>query len=201
MFDPWVGPKWGEQGNHFGGLRVLVLGESHYSDSDEIGSIPVGLTKRVVGEYLRNPCWRFFTNTTQALTGRSKSELGKRGIEAVWDSICFYNYVPAIAADAPRKAPPAHLWSGGEQCFLQVLGALDVECVVALGWRLWSHMPAGDQPSTRLGGMEECRVYPGRKGRLIFSTAIRHPSSIGFRYQEWHPIVALLLEHARVQRG
>ncbi len=30
MFHPWIGSEWGQPGNALGGVRLLVVGESHY---------------------------------------------------------------------------------------------------------------------------------------------------------------------------
>ena len=51
MFRPWIGPDWGQPSNVIGGLRLMVLGESHYSSHHEPGSVAPEMTEWVVDAY------------------------------------------------------------------------------------------------------------------------------------------------------
>ena len=82
-FHPWVGSHYGGSDNHFG-VRLLVLGESHYvvlneSDQDQewinkmnsSGDEHV-FTQYVVRKWAQENKHRFFTVTANVLLGREK---------------------------------------------------------------------------------------------------------------------------------
>ena len=87
VFDPWIGSKYfGE--NHFG-LRVLVLGESHYGDVLE--SRPT-VTTEVVRLLAQNERHVFFTKVSKVLLGLDGNTwLDNQQRGEIWEHIAFYN--------------------------------------------------------------------------------------------------------------
>jgi hypothetical protein len=52
MMTPWIGPQWGDPANTFGGIKLLVLGESAHAAEYRVGSSPDTLTLDTVTEFL-----------------------------------------------------------------------------------------------------------------------------------------------------
>lgn len=89
-FRPWVGSKYE---NGIKGKRLLVLGESHYSDADD-PDLTRTVMKRLL-EYKLGACghesWmKTFTTFERAVAGRALS--GEESI-AFWNSTVFYNFI------------------------------------------------------------------------------------------------------------
>lgn len=61
MFDPYISKQWAVSGNILGGLRLLILGESHYSSDTNCARKQPGATKDVVREFINGERRRFFT--------------------------------------------------------------------------------------------------------------------------------------------
>lgn len=99
MIEPWIGKSWGRAENGLGGMRLLVLGESHYCNPqhpDLVGKPAAEWTREIVEEYLSGEPYRFFTGITQVIPGRKKRQLSKAEITSIWASIAFCNYVPVF---------------------------------------------------------------------------------------------------------
>src|ERR1700733_7091500 len=88
-FLPWVGSAFHNQSR-----RILILGESHYSDRQE----PRTLTRTLTQDYI-NGRWnhRFWTQVAQAVTGKPHWEINR---PEFWSTIAFYNYVQCIVAES-----------------------------------------------------------------------------------------------------
>jgi len=209
MFRPHVGEDWGSPANAIGGLRLMVLGESHYSDHHEVGSVVPDMTEWVVGAYLSDcapaSVKRFFTVVADVLRPVARAGAAPRDI---WRSLVFYNYVPVVLADGPRKQPPTPAqWGAGRDPFFQVVRSCEVEAVLVLGGRLWDSMEASHEPpeTFRLGGAERWmrRYYlHGSAERSPYRTlaaSIPHPTgSFGFSARRWDA-VARHLRHRVIE--
>ena len=124
MFEPWVGEQYGKPGNVLGGGRLLVLGESHYThDAAQVGTSEPDGTKDAVGDYALPHNQKTFRNITAVLAGKAPRELSLPEVEAIWNAIAFYNYVPtyvasrgaagtecrrAVKSGRGASCPPAH---------------------------------------------------------------------------------------------
>lgn len=175
--NPWVG-------NNYGG--ILILGESHHGDGDY-----VDYTVDTVSEYVngrRQPSFRFFTILGQILTGRLAWELDA---VAVWNSVAFANYVPALMTGA-RTCPTKEQWAEAAEIFPKLLSALEPHPshILTLGERLWSamaHLQHGREThNTALGTV--VRVFRTEEGRFSRAIKLQHPSS-AISPSKWHPIV------------
>ena len=87
-----------------------------------------------------------------------------------------------------------------------VLEALSPQALLILGVRLWNHLP-GPTPSS---GHQEYEGQPLNAGELdghawvyqlpngheVLAAGIHHPSSPGFNWEEWYPVVSAPLHEA-----
>lgn len=143
MFTPWVGQEFGNPENNLGLKRILVLGESHHSDQHELGALVPNMTTDVFQWYLQGPWapWmRTFDNAAAAVAGQSKRVLGRSGVNAVWNQMAFYNYVPVVAAPGSRHRPPAEYFDRGVEPFRSVLETLRPGAIIVCGYELWARI-------------------------------------------------------------
>ena len=131
-FHPWVGKHY--RSSMFG-VRLLVLGESHYgNDGDDRPEFTQEVV-RCCGQQRRSS---FFTRIAQVLLGRTDI-LDNQSRAGVWDHIAFYNYVQTLLP-GPRIPPPHDAWEAAATSFRVVLGELQPDAVLVLGERLCSQI-------------------------------------------------------------
>lgn len=172
-FSPWVGPDY--QGPGLGGVRVLILGESHYG---EVGTEDPEFTIRVVTDMAIETGYAFFTKAQNLVEDRPGARLSRDDRCRFWGQVAFYNYIQTFVGPRPRIPPTQFMWERAEEPFVSVLEELEPQVVVALGYRLSSHVE-GSVPAT------------------IRFVKCMHPSSSRFRYSPWTADLRSALESAR----
>lgn len=197
QFLPWE-PTGSDPRIH--GVRLLLLGESHYEEGDEAGAAPevfTNLTRTVVRRWGREPEGRqvFFANIFTLLTGERWSREAE--VAAIWDNVFFYNYVQALVPGGARHRPSGEMWRESKPGFQVVLERLRPQVVIALGEDLWQNMPDAAEvvrEPEHLGLV--CR-YVLADGSPVLAAHTRHPSSNGFSAMAWNPRVRGFLDWAR----
>ena len=213
QFEPWVGDNYWD--GFAGGPRLLILGESHYGD----GPPDRNLTKDLTRQYAEGQWnYNFWTGIMQTVVGHTRAEI-EQGVdlqsingdlaiamcrESFWHSVAFYNYIEELLP-GPGQAPPAPAWRAARPAFEVVLEALEPQALLILGARLWNHLPG----PTLCNGHQDYVYGPLHAGELdghawvyqipnghVVAAGIRHPSSRGFNWEEWHPVVSALLHEA-----
>ena len=170
-FRPWVGEHYGRTSRF--GLRVLVLGESHYGKPEQDG---LGYTQRVVRQWAKRDRSRFFTVISKVLLCTT-DWIDDEARGEVWDHIAFYNFVQELVGEAPRSAPKFRQWVEAQGPFKTVVEYLRPDALLVLGRRLEGHlleMPEG-----------------------VDFAVIGHPSSSGMRYDDAIPQFEHLMARAR----
>ncbi len=159
---PWVGSLYGNPTNEFGGLKVLVLGESHYGYESSDTKFK---TINVVEKKAKKKKKAFFTNIVKVLF-----KIGRRGgidlvlRERAWDHIAFYNFIQVLVSKKARVRPTHEMWESAKLPLLQVLDKLKPDIILVLGMELAKNLP--EIPSQ----YKLCKI--------------RHPSG-GFSCQKW----------------
>ena len=187
-FRPWVGPNYAEG---LDGLRVLVLGESHYvkpewdfGDEQTIRSIQ----DNAIGDGK----YAFFTKAAKLILGRFDDLPHEVRID-FWNRVAFYNFVQESVGLDPRMRPTAAMWEAAQPRFLEQLEVLKPHCVVVLGKRIWQSLPvASDQRMQPY----EMKMYTTGQGTVVASYT-NHPSWAGFSYAPVAPRIEALLKEAR----
>ena len=191
-FAPWIGPKFDDQ--PLAGVRILVLGESHYAKSErtlaDSQHEPIELTRNVVRRLALGPRpHRFFTTVARLLSHLEQAD--RAATADLWNRIAFYNYIQDIVGSGPRMRPTKEMWADAHLPFCDVLDELRPDCVLVLGKALRHHLTRA--PRQRLHLLSA----PDRWRRLDFSSvwfaSIPHPSSFGFRLSAWRPTVQGLI--------
>lgn len=175
-FSPWVGDQY-QSG--FSGVRLLILGESHYYKGPHPGP---EFTRELTQGYIDGTVnHRFWTLVARSVGGQSMS---REQCQAFWRQVAFYNYIQDVVGVGARVAPTAQMWASARRPFREVLRVIDPDAVLVLGRRLWGHLPKATGTPAPIGG-GAIAIY------------INHPASIGFLPSRWTPAVAGLLDRAR----
>jgi hypothetical protein len=192
MFRPWIGTKWGDPTNCLEGVRLLVLGESHYHyDPCKVGTSEAECTTEVVREWALKKPHRFFTGITQVISGKKKWQLNPEELEDVWAAICFYNYVPVYLAGS-RERPTAGQFQQGAEPFAKLLEELKPQAILVCGFDLWWWVLNGVGFNGKAWETPFSPIGPALAARMM------HPSA-AFSSTTWQPVVKSLLEQARAR--
>ena len=190
MFEPWVGEQYGKPGNVLGGGRLLVLGESHYThDAAQVGTSEPDGTKDAVGDYALPHNQKTFRNITAVLAGKAPRELSLPEVEAIWNAIAFYNYVPTyVASPSLGGRPSPAQWRAGAAPFRRVLAEHTPDGVLVCGLTTWDWL-VYDSPGGRDVDTRSFEVFPVNG---VPCRRIRHPGR-GFGWRQGRPVVEALL--------
>ena len=183
-FHPWVGRDYLE--SPFG-VRVLVLGESHYGEGD----VRPDLTSKVVRRLGQATRYPFFTVIAKILRGTTGS-ITNEDRAGVWEDVAFYNFVQDFVGNQPRNRPTIRQWSDAQEPFETVLAALRPHAVLILGYDLADHMLCLN--------IERQSIRYGRQEAEAVAGIIQHPAG-PMRYSESIPAFENLLRRARELGG
>lgn len=126
---PWIGCRYEDQNEGFG-LKLLVVGESHYPTPND-AEPSLGLTQRVVRRRVdgQNP-QPFFTTMTKVLT---ENPTNTDVDFSVWHSVAFYNYIQSFVDKGP---PKEHQWREAVEPFGMVLKFFQPDAVLVASCRV-----------------------------------------------------------------
>lgn len=188
-FRPWVGDNY-EKG--IGGKRLLVLGESHYSDTDDPELTQTVMKKLFdyklgAGEY---ESWmKTFTVFERAMTGRELS--GEESV-AFWNSVLFYNFIQEMLPGAGYR-PTRKQFAGSAAAFDEVLNEYEPDLIITWGTALFDNTPAldgRDAPSIELDNNAiytyEYVLLSGKHCKML---RMSHPSR-NYSIVKWHEIIS-----------
>ena len=196
VFQPWVGKNYHEGIN---GKRVLILGESQYSDKSKVDceNFTIDLVESYInfaaegGESKKwMPTW-----TKYAKIWREYSELKSKS--DFWRSVVYYNYCQKFVTKT-RKPPNRENWESGKQAFIDVLEKYKPDVVFGWGMRLRKNMLFD---SVKIGGhgMNKHDKYfeytlkpTSRKVIPIYFT--HHPSAPSFKNKNYAKLIKYALD-------
>lgn len=168
FFLPWIGEDYDSSS---GEQRLLILGESHYSQPDE--ETP-DLTRTCIREHAKRK-WnhRFFTMLTQLVSGEDHWNIDR---VQFWNRVCFYNYVQRSVGDSWGIAPDPEAYPRDERAFRAVISSLRPSHVLVCSWRLWDHLPSQlfDTQLTAIADRFEVRRMTTDPS--VIAMGIPHPS-------------------------
>lgn len=199
LFQPW---KPADDDPRLEGVRLLVLGESHYEERQAgiVSGSPElpDFTRWVVQTWGISPTRRqvFFANLHAVLTGEPWSLNADHS--KVWRHVFYYNYIQSLVVGGARNAPTSAQFEASADAFRTVLDEIRPEAILVMGQRLWNGMTpedgwVQDAPAT-LGRV--C-LYRLSHGDTAFAMPINHPSSFGFSPSRWHERVLTFLQWRR----
>lgn len=197
-FEPWV-PEAPDP--RLRGVRLLLLGESHYEEGDEdewSAAQMRELTRFVVRRWGVAPEGRtlFFANVYTLLTGRPWT-LGADDHTELWNSISFYNYVQRLVPGGARHRPDKSMWGDSREAFDEVLEAVRPQAVLVLGEELWQNMRDGELLREEPEALGKVYGFALADGTMVQAAHVYHPSSLRLKPAEDHLRVMRFLESVR----
>lgn len=196
FFKPWVGAEYSHGGIF--GKRILVLGESHYTD----GEPDPNLTNTVMNEYLSYettvpPYLQSFNKFERSLVGTATDGAIRKRI---WNSLVFYNYLQT-PMQGPRQAGSKADYANAAESFFEVLEEYRPEYVIVWGYRLWDALPGdrwewGDE-LTLDGAPVRTGCYLLADGTRINAVPVKHPSA-GYTWEDWYKDLQPFLKFGEV---
>lgn len=180
-YTPWRGLRY--DASRWRGVRLLLLGESHYFDENENATI------RWTRNYIEGGPGSFWTRVMQIVTGKHHSEIDR---VAFWNDVGFYNYVQESVGEGARIRPTTQMWENAQTPFWQTLRELTPTHLLVLGKGLWTNLPSegASGPDIHVGReARETWVYSIDTHRVL-ATWVYHPSSVrGSSAERSHPYV------------
>lgn len=180
----------------FNGLRLLIVGESHY-DEDEPPPVEewAAFTTQIVAQYGLNAqkYQRFFGNIYTTFNDDG-AHWSSDKFKQFWNSVYFYNYVQSFVPGQSRVRPTARQFSESAAAFLAVLDDLKPDAIVVVGQTTWDLMSDRgaklvEQDEDGLGSIYRYEY----NGGSCLAGHTHHPSSIGYSADYWRPRVARFL--------
>lgn len=208
-FVPFVGRHY-ESG--IDGLRVLVLGESHYREDGVDNTAPVTrtFTRNVFGPMAEprreSGDGRFFPPLDRLLTGERWPDVTTAA--AAWHRIAFCNLVQQFAGIKPGDRPTAAQFRDGARTLVaHTLPLLRPDVMLVLGRRTWVELDTGCERANVASYMAQGvrrRHRPTREvwrmhytGGDALMTWVYHPSRGIDRWEDMHGALQHLLRARR----
>ena len=183
-FEPWV------SSGTFRGLRLLLVGESHYDDEpDQLGSehIIEVVTDYGVGDL---PCkTKLFRNAYAAFTGDHSTS--REGKSQFWKSVSYCNYFQRPMSKS-NEQPDESDFKESEAPFDALLDYIAPQCFVVMSDRLWRGMKNSCVRIGPIGPLVQDDIFEFRVvKRAVPAIHINHPSPAAgvFEPQWWHPVI------------
>lgn len=215
FFEPYIGNRFGDPDNMFGGKRILAVGHNHHCEwIREPGmcrSMCEGstccqqpFTKEIIDEYLnvvkgKTP-WRDHMSTFRSFANFLTSNQVNGSHKDAWESIAFYNFAQFAIPSKDDNDNQTAKYRGNTQQeydlsnepFLQVLRELKPDIVLC--WsvgNVYNRIPKGEYwhfSEEMLDGKAGLVGYYNLDGHSIKVIGMRHPA-IGFSPSRWHDMV------------
>ena len=172
-FEPWIGDKY--HGKGLNGLKLFILGESHYGEE---GNEHSSLTRHVVRKWGQKNRHRFFTTTAKVVLGLGSDYISDSERADFWGRVAFGNYIQTyVAEDAEtRKRPTDEMWTEAQEALPSMIEKTNPDAMIVLGPEVERHLP--ELPNS------------------LPHHAIKHPSQY-FRYEKWQPDLQDFLQSVR----
>lgn len=199
-FTPWTGNNYESPINKLSGIRLLVLGESHYRDdpsSEAFSQDPCwepymnehgeeNLTSFVVKRWGQDLPFATYTKVANVLLNLYGGPRNAQNRE-IWDHVAFYNYVSTLVPKGDR--PTDEQWQNSILPFDEVLNDKEPNAVLMLGKELTERVVNNH------GHEEEYeQLFTPYEHNNINYLGIYHPSAFRwFSYDDANPAFQDLL--------
>jgi len=170
-FVPWIGKNYEKDGLDGSGLRVMLLGESHYGPTHHARREVTPEVTRWLGQSTRKA---FYTRMAYAVLNETWLTMEERA--AFFEDVCLYNFVQEFLPDVGDRPTDAQ-WRSAAKVLPGVVDVLKPDVIVVFGKE-----------------MQEFAL-PAIPHEISY-VAVNHPSR-GFKQSHWKPIIAAKLETAR----
>ncbi len=196
---PWIGSNYLTSQN---GKKLLLIGESHYFNSNEKGSVEkhedngytrIVIEKIAIGkEYkqYKNKAAKIFPNVHFTFLGNDYCDT-----TSFWNKVGYYNFVQT-PMNTNRGRPTKNDYTNGWRNFDEVIGVIRPDTCIFLGNSAAKHFPKIFNSGTKIISLPtddgwvnnsaskkaEIELSDGQRIKLIF---IRHPSNY-YSWESWN---------------
>lgn len=198
-FNPWA-----PDGADWGGLRLLIVGESHYDEGIKYSPAEQWEhTHYVVRRYgaEARETTTFFVRITQTFVDGA-STLPDDDYRAFWRRVCFCNYVQEFVPGTPgsNKVSKAMIRRSGP-AFRQILDDVRPDAVLVMSAAVWEDMSTESSAleADDIGGIGRVYRYTYQDG-VCLAAHTDHPRARfknTYRPDVWKPRVQAFLDYAR----
>lgn len=192
------------------GLRVLLLGESHYADARHMNKPAERLRNytRAVFRGVDRPIanrgsWGPFFRGCDVLVSRNVRPTPKQAAEG-WRRVAFANLVQSFVGDQARMRPEVDHWGRAKQAFQIYLDLLKPDVVLCLGSELFQSTPdTGEKLEHPIQAPRSHRnVWAMRReGGVSYMSWVYHPSWPNDSADTYVKVFNALLERARTKKA
>jgi hypothetical protein len=196
LFDPWKGDHY-RTARRFG-IRVMILGESHYDWKSRNRSIPLkNLTKNKIedelepGDYVSNP---FYRNVLGAFLGAAPTQEER---SKFWHSVLVYNFIQRLMSNS-KERPTSIIARESEEPFRAVLANYRPQLIAVFGYQLWEWLPdeGHNVEDIVVGALKvQCYNFDRPSGVNALAVRLHHPSR-AFSFRIWHLVLREALQRA-----
>lgn len=195
FYYPRVGKNYETKG--YNGLKLLILGESHYckdwgncikcgklSNRDDCNSFTINVIDNKYFAYKKGggefEGWmNTYTRFANVFLG---DQVDNGTLIDFWDSVIFYNYVQS-STSGPRKSPTHEQFLESEKALNEVLQKYNPDLIIVWGNRLWDALGNGRWGIDYVLGDKNQRFYYFKVEEVeIPAFRIYHPSTSKFNY-------------------
>lgn len=195
-YKPWKGRRYSSLG--YGGLKLLVLGESHHQDYDRNAAL------RWTQAHIAKPSM-FWSTIEEIVVGRRLlTEADRREF---WESIAYTNVVQTTMRTSKHR-PNESDWRRSRQWFCEIVREVKPEVVFLFSTALWTRLPDDTEfpGSGDIAGLESPHPQPkpayhyaNPRGRGFVAGCFFHPSYLrraGLPLRPWQRWAKRLLRYA-----
>ncbi len=135
-YRPWVGRSYGR--DSIFGIRLLILGESHYVNpqvEDNIDFTNTVIENHITGKQQ----FSYFTKIAKVLNEDQHEVIELEVQEMMYSNVMFYNFVQELMAGT-RKRPTSRQWDLARHPFKTVVDEYKPDAILMTGKRLADHV-------------------------------------------------------------
>lgn len=186
-YRPWIGSRYQE--GYRDGLKLLILGLSHYRDPDP------GATCHWTNHHIEKTPDLFWTHVEHVVSGRALDGAGRKEF---WHQVAFSNLLQDCM-NAPGDNVTDEQWTRGRLAFAEIIECTAPDVVFVFAQSAWTHMPddtefPGSHSIIDLGQSDY--LYRIRPGYDVLAAAFNHPRNPGCPREVWHAWSGRLLANA-----
>lgn len=169
--------------------KLLILGDSHYEANPPIN--PQNYTKDIIADDAAMSK-NFFRNVARLF--------GRNSFKELRTEVAFANAIQEFMPNATAKPSSAQI-AASEDAIRNYLDATDADRAVMFSSRIWEGLfnkpkDWGKYVETIEIGGKKATVWQWtkRNGKQCYGIGLHHPSTIGWKSEEWKPILDAFLK-------
>jgi hypothetical protein len=191
-YRPWQPRGYRREG--YSGLRLLILGHSHYDDWSK------NATRDWTLAHVQKKPDRFWTHIEQVVSGRV---LDPKQRQEFWSNVAFSNFIQEPLAGVGPK-PSRRQWQEARRMFPEVVECTRPDVVFVFSTTVWEHLPENEAyPGSRHlpGYGRRAYLYQIETSYRMLAGVFNHPRNPVRSREHWHAWSNTLLEAARRLRA